>query len=179
MLSEHTTHPYIFGSSLCWSLQPPLFVKRPSRTPSIKLYTNQGKINLSPMTLSALHSKVDFTAVGRLVNTQAKWGSRVQCSSIKEHSLALLIHESQALPTMPFRITCNVQSANFGRLYYDYMGFCYWRPRRDRWEKPGLSFITGTQLLSLAYKHHYPKDGTEGEPPPQQYPPTQPFGSLS
>lgn len=115
-LSEHTTHLHIFVSSLCWSLWPPLFVKRPSRTSSIKLYTNQGKINLSPMTLSALRSKVDFTAVGRLVNTQAKGGSRVLCSSIKEHNLAFLIHESWALPTMPFHITCSVQSAKFGRL---------------------------------------------------------------
>lgn len=160
-LSEHTTHLHIFVSSLCWSLQP-LFVKRPSRTSSIKLYTNWGKINLSPMTLSSLHSKVDFTAVRLLVNTQVKWGSRMLCSSIKEHNLAFLIHESQALPTMPFHVTCNVQSAKFGKLYHDYMGFCYWRPRRDWWEKPCLSFVTGTQLLPLAYKHHYPKDGTRG-----------------
>lgn len=45
------------------------------------------------------------------------------------------------------------------------MGFSYWRPRRDGWEKPGLSFVTGTQFFSLAYKHHYPKDGARGRTP--------------
>lgn len=105
----------------------------------------KAKINLSPMTLSPLHSKVDFTAVEVLVNTQVKWGSGMLCSSIKEHNLAFLTHESQASSTMPFHITCNVQSAKFGRLSSWLYGllllkaekrlmgkarsvFCHWNP---------------------------------------------------